>query len=162
MKRDVVGVVNLSMFDPFEILGLQKSYALDSAFLEKRYFEEQRKNHPDRFALASEEDKKEALRKSTELNQAYLLLKDPLGRAEYLLKVKNIDLIAHDAPTLGKAMMWNERLVEGEDLSAELQQEQKNLSQEIIDGFECEDFEKVRLALYRQTYVMKLLKELKA
>lgn len=162
MKRGDVDVENPFMFDPFEVLGLEKCYSLDIKVLEKRYFEEQRKSHPDQFVLANPDEKARALRKSTELNQAYLLLKDPLQRASFLLKDKNIELLSHDAETLGKVMMWNERFESGEDLTTELATENEALFKNVEEGFESGDFEKVRVALYLQTYIQKLLKEMKS
>ena len=42
---------------PLSLLGLEKRYSLDMNGLEKRYFEEQKKSHPDRFALATGSEK---------------------------------------------------------------------------------------------------------
>lgn len=147
------------MFDPFEALGLEKCFDLDMKVLEQHYFEKQRTAHPDQFICATLEEKTQALRKSTELNQAYLLLKDPIERALFLLKERNVEPLTHDAETLHKVMEWNERFEAGEDLSRELLEEKNILVKEIKEGFRVQDLERVRIALYLQTYVQKLLRE---
>lgn len=156
-----MGVGNPFMFDPFATLGLEKCYSLDMKLLEKRYFEEQKQTHPDQFVLGSPDEKAQALKKSTELNRAYLLLKDPLQRAMFLLKESEIEPLSHDAESLGQIMLWNERLESGEDLTVELRDEEETLLNGIKDAFEERDFEKVRVSLYQLTYVQKLLKEMR-
>ena len=145
------------MFDPFDILKLEKSYSLDLNKLEKHYFAEQRKAHPDQFSQASDEEKNTALKKSTMVNQAYLTLKNPLQRAAYLLKDVGIEALSHDPTFLGQVMIWNERLENGEDLKPELYEEEKTLVKELEIAFGVKDYEKARAALYQLNYVQKLL-----
>jgi len=147
------------MFDPFEVLGLEKSYPVDLENLEKHYFEAQKKTHPDRFVGIDEGQKQEVLRRSGEVNQAYLLLKDPLQRAAYLLKVVGVEPLTQDPEILIKIMEWNERLEAGEDLKTELSAEEGSLFNGLEDAFEDDDYEKARIFLYRLTYVKKLLKD---
>lgn len=158
MKRENVGVGNLFMFDPFAVLNLKKSYSLDPNILEEHYFEEQKKSHPDQFSQSRDQEKLDAVKKSTTVNQAYLILKDPLLRAEYLLKTAGIDPLSNDPAFLEQVMEWNERLAHGEDLKADLLYEKKNLLNELEDAFFLNDYEKARIALYQLTYVQKLLK----
>ena len=145
------------MFDPFNVLGLEKQYSLDAHVLEKRYFEEQKKAHPDRFALASGSEKEDASKKSTALNQAYLILKDPLQRAAFLLKAKGVEPLSYDATSLVQVMDWNERREAGEDLSSELRQEEEQLFKSLKNAFAENDDELACVTLYRLTYVRKLL-----
>ena len=51
-----------------------------------------RKWHPDRFARASAEERQQALDASAILNDGYRALKDPIKRAEYLLKEHGFDI----------------------------------------------------------------------
>jgi molecular chaperone HscB len=46
------------------------------------------KLHPDNFVNASEEDRELSLKRSSELNDAYRTLRDPVGRVEYLLAIE--------------------------------------------------------------------------
>ncbi len=159
MKRAAVGVGNLSMFDPFEVLRFEKCYSLDADVLEKRYFEAQKKSHPDRFTMASQAEKEDALKKSTALNQAYLLLKNPLQRAAFLLKAKGVEPLSHDSLFLEEVMVWNERLDAGENLKTELYGKEEALFKDLEEAFKKENDEKARVALYRLTYVQKMLKQ---
>lgn len=143
------------MFDPFEVLGLQKHFSLNLQDLEKRYFEVQRKIHPDRFSQA---EKAEASKRSAAANQAYLMLKDPLERGMFLLKDIGMDPVAHHSEILMEMMTWRERLEAGEDVKDELIEGEKKLLQDLEDGFAKKDYEVVRRGLYRLAYVQKLKK----
>lgn len=76
----------------FEVLGLQPSYFIDRAELESRYREGQRHSHPDRFSRATAAERAQVLRRATDLNDAYRVLKHDVRRAEYLLSLFGIDL----------------------------------------------------------------------
>lgn len=147
------------MFDPFKVLGIDRQYSLDMKILEKRYFEEQKKTHPDRFIGVPEYKKREVLKRSGEVNQAYLLLKDPLQRALFLLEVAGIDPLSHDLAFLSEVMIWNERRERGEDLNPKLYDEEKILFKDLEDAFAEKNYERARRAHYRLSYVKKLLKD---
>ena len=71
--------------DYFALLGLPRKLALDAADLERRFHQLSWKLHPDNFAGASEYERKLSLERSSQLNDAYRALREPLGRVEYLL-----------------------------------------------------------------------------
>jgi molecular chaperone HscB len=71
--------------DPFATLGLPREYALDSEELERRYRDLQRALHPDRHVSATPAERRIALGKAVEVNEAYRVLKDDVRRAESLL-----------------------------------------------------------------------------
>ena len=75
----------------FELLGLPAVFGLDPARLEQRYRELQGRVHPDRFAAASEAERRVAMQWATRANEAYRTLRDPLARARYLLSLKGYD-----------------------------------------------------------------------
>lgn len=72
-------------WDYFRVLGLPRKLALDPADLEMRFHQLSWKLHPDNFAGASEAERELSLRRSSQLNDAYRALRDPLSRVEYLL-----------------------------------------------------------------------------
>ena len=78
--------------DHFEVLGIARAYHLVAADLETRYLALQKETHPDRFAKALPRERMEAVVRNTELNDAYKVLKDPIKRAEYLLKLEGVDI----------------------------------------------------------------------
>jgi molecular chaperone HscB len=71
--------------DYFALLGLPQKLALDTSDLERRFHQLSWKLHPDNFAGASEYERQLSLELSSQLNDAYRALREPLGRVEYLL-----------------------------------------------------------------------------
>jgi molecular chaperone HscB len=80
--------------DYFALFGLPPRYRCDAARLEAAYRALQTEVHPDRFAAASEAERRLALQSSARVNEAYLALRDPVGRAQYLLSLHGVDATA--------------------------------------------------------------------
>lgn len=74
----------------FELFELPVNINIDKTTLSKKYFELQKKYHPDFYAKADEADQQEALEKTSELNKAYKTLKDQDATIQYLLKLKGL------------------------------------------------------------------------
>lgn len=146
------------MFDPYETLGLEKTFNIDLNALEQAYFAVQRKVHPDQFVLADEQKKLEASLQATLVNKAYTLLKNPLDRATYLLKARGVSLLTHDPEFLPKVIEWHERTEAGEDMTSELAHEEAALLQELTQALEHHQDERATKALYRLNYVQKVRK----
>lgn len=75
----------------FDLFGLPVGFVVDAAELATRYRELQRVLHPDRFANASDRERRLSLQGATRVNEAYRVLKHPLARAKYLLSLQDID-----------------------------------------------------------------------
>ena len=73
------------MIDHFERLGLPRRFSVDPAAVEREYLARSRQVHPDFHHLGSGADQRASLEQSAALNEAYLTVKDPYRRAEYLL-----------------------------------------------------------------------------
>lgn len=71
----------------FSYLGFPEKFLLDEMELKKRFRNIQANVHPDKFSLRSNREQELADQHSSFLNNAYKILKDPLSRAEYLLKI---------------------------------------------------------------------------
>src|SRR5687767_10792391 len=80
-----------SQRDYFALLGLPVSFSLDLECLEKKYLQLQQLLHPDRFIGKSTREKRYANQQSSQVNQAYEALKDPIQRGIYLLKMQDRD-----------------------------------------------------------------------
>ena len=76
----------------FEVLGLPASFFVESAAIEERFKELNKKLHPDRFAQKEPRERRMSLEWTTQVNDAYRTLRDPLKRATYLVKIRGIDL----------------------------------------------------------------------
>lgn len=70
----------------FQRLGITPGFAVDERALQRRYFDWQRQLHPDRFATRTSRERALSQQQATAINEAYETLKDPLSRAEYLLR----------------------------------------------------------------------------
>lgn len=75
----------------FELFGLPVQYRVDRPALEAAYGELQRLVHPDRFASASDQERRISMQQAAHVNEAYRVLKDPLARASYLLELRGFD-----------------------------------------------------------------------
>ena len=76
----------------FELFGLELEFELDLSSLSERYRDLQRAVHPDKFANASDQDRRLSVQQATQVNEAYQTLKSPLLRARYLLELQGVDL----------------------------------------------------------------------
>jgi molecular chaperone HscB len=77
----------------FQLFGLPARYRVDLDALDVAYRALQSEVHPDRFAGASDADKRLALQASARVNEAYRSLKDPVQRAQYLLSLNDVDAV---------------------------------------------------------------------
>ena len=71
--------------DFFAFFGLPRKVTIDLADLELRFHSLSWKLHPDNFVRASEDERQLSLDRSSQLNDAYRTLRDPVARVEYLL-----------------------------------------------------------------------------
>ena len=71
--------------DFFAFFGLPQKLTIDPAALEGHFHKLSWKLHPDNFVRASEFERNLSLQRSSELNDAYRTLRDPISRIEYLL-----------------------------------------------------------------------------
>jgi molecular chaperone HscB len=75
----------------FDFFGLPHKLNLDAVDLESRFYALSKQWHPDRFARGTAEEKRISETATATLNDGYRTLKDPVSRAEYLLKERGID-----------------------------------------------------------------------
>ncbi|MGH9579395.1 MAG: Fe-S protein assembly co-chaperone HscB, partial [Terriglobales bacterium] len=78
--------------DHFAFFGLPRKLELDEAALEREFYRLSRKLHPDLYARAGAQEQQWSLEKSSQLNDAYRALKDPVTRTEHLLKLEGVEL----------------------------------------------------------------------
>src|SRR5271169_4656322 len=78
--------------DYFTFFGLPYKLNLDTAQLERDFFALSRKIHPDINARSTDPEQEWSLEKTSQLNDAYRTLKDPISRTEYLLRLQGVQL----------------------------------------------------------------------
>jgi len=74
--------------DYFATFGLPRKLWIEMDVLEQKFLQMSWKLHPDNFVNASEQERELSLQRSSELNDAYRTLRDPVARVEYLLGIE--------------------------------------------------------------------------
>ncbi len=78
--------------DYFSLFASPRHLCLDLKALERNFYAESRRLHPDRFAAKPQAEQDAALAASSRLNDAYRTLRDPIARTEYLLSLEGIQM----------------------------------------------------------------------
>jgi molecular chaperone HscB len=74
--------------DYFAMFEIPRKLWVEMAALEKKFLQLSWKLHPDNFVNATTEEREISLKRSSELNDAYRTLRDPVARVEYLLAIE--------------------------------------------------------------------------
>ncbi len=77
---------DLTMADPFETLGVEPRFDLDLRALEQRHRDLSKALHPDRYVGAPAAERRLSLGRAIDVNEAFRVLRDPVRRAEALLR----------------------------------------------------------------------------
>ena len=74
--------------DYFSLFEMPRKLWIEMGELEKKFLQLSWKLHPDNYVNASEQEREFSLKRSSELNDAYRTLRDPISRVEYLLAIE--------------------------------------------------------------------------
>ena len=74
--------------DYFALFEMPRKLWIEMDGLEKKFLQLSWKLHPDNFVNAAERERELSLEKSSQLNDAYRVLRDPVARVEYLLDLE--------------------------------------------------------------------------
>src|SRR6201987_1272765 len=74
--------------DYFAMFELPRKLWLEMGQLEQKFLQLSWKLHPDNYVNASPEEREISLKRSSELNDAYRTLREPVARVEYLLAIE--------------------------------------------------------------------------
>jgi molecular chaperone HscB len=74
--------------DYFALFEMPRKLWIEMDGLEKKFLQLSWKLHPDNFVNATEHERELSLEKSSQLNDAYRVLRDPVARVEYLLGIE--------------------------------------------------------------------------
>ncbi|MES2148790.1 MAG: Fe-S protein assembly co-chaperone HscB [Pseudomonadota bacterium] len=105
------------MQNHYDLFQLPATFAIDAKALDEAYRDVQGKVHPDRFVNATDAEKRVAMQWATRANEAYLTLKNPQKRAQYLCEQNGVALktesnTAMPLEFLMQQMEWREALGE--------------------------------------------------
>ncbi len=95
------------MSDPFETMGVEPRFDLDLDKLAERHRDLSRALHPDRYAGVPAAERRMALGRAIEVNDAYRVLKDPVRRAEALLRRANVAVGETSEPKPSQALLMD-------------------------------------------------------
>ncbi|HXJ05263.1 MAG TPA: Fe-S protein assembly co-chaperone HscB [Candidatus Acidoferrum sp.] len=76
--------------DYFALFEMPRKLWIEMNSLEQKFLQLSWKLHPDNFVNATETERELSLKRSSELNDAYRTLRDPVARVEYLLGIENM------------------------------------------------------------------------
>lgn len=74
----------------YELFDIPEGPVVDRAGLSLKYFDLQKKYHPDFYTQASQEEKQAVMERSAMINQAFRVFTDPEKTLEYYLKMKQV------------------------------------------------------------------------
>lgn len=157
----------------FALFQLPMAFDIDSEALQRCFQILQKQVHPDRFAAASDQEKRVAMQYSARVNEAYQTLSDPVKRAQYLLQCAGhpLDLegtVAIDSDFMMQQMHWREQLDDFGNNSTNLQQLQQELTEyndKLYQAFSqfhsAENYQSAEGVLAKMQFLKKIMQELK-
>ncbi len=151
----------------FELFDLPVSFTVDKGKLAQKYFELQKKYHPDFFAQGSEYEQEEALEISSQLNKALNILKTEDETIKYVLQLKGLleEEEKYQLPPafLMEMMELNEELTENSAQQInKLEKELYSHVQPIIENYDdskttTDELFKVKEYYYKKKYLKRIL-----
>ena len=147
----------------FERLNIKPLFNIDLKMLNIRYLESQKLLHPDNFVLKSKDEQKLSMLHSQLLNEAFLILKDSILRAQCILEIFGITSEeSHDSNFLIKVMEIQENLENTQiksnllliinDILINIQESEKALT----EAFKNKNYNLVQKILFRLRYFTKI------
>ena len=107
----------------FELFAMPVTFKTDKKYLQEKYFELQKKCHPDFFSNDSEQEQEDALEKSSLVNKGYKTFQNDDDTIGYVLQLKGLleeeEKYALSPDFLMEMMELNEGLADGESPTIE-------------------------------------------
>lgn len=161
---------------PFELLGVEPRFDLDIEALEERHRLLSGTLHPDRYAGKPPAERRMALDKAIQVNEAWRALRDPVRRAEALLSVRGLwvdeDKEPKPPPALLMEMMEiREELAEAKQsgdlgriglLGDKMRGREKEVLARLNDAFDQNDNDALLPSLGELRYIRRFFEELDA
>ena len=154
----------------FELFDLPVSFSVDKKLLSERYFELQKKYHPDFFSQETEYEQAEALERSSEVNKAFKTFKNEDDTIKYVLQLKGLleEEEKYQLPPdfLMEVMELNENLSdESEDVIEQFSKDIYAGVKEIIENYTdssatTADLLKVKEYYFKKKYLQRILERL--
>lgn len=158
----------------FALFGLPENYRIDQARLDAAWREWHGQVHPDRHAVGGDAEKRLSMQWATRVNEAYQALRDPLGRAAYLLTLRGIDALAPanthmPASFLMRQIEWREAIAEAtqakddvalDGILSDIRHESRDIEQRLAGWLDDDgDNERAAQAVRELKFMQKLTEE---
>jgi molecular chaperone HscB len=136
----------------FELFGVEPAFEIDLGRIEQVYRDIQTQVHPDKFAHATDAEKRLSMQWATHANEAYQTLRHPISRARYLLQLHGVETQEETNTTmppefLMAQMEWRDAISEAKDaaeaaeldhLSSKLRKEMHQLESRLAQQIDTE------------------------
>ncbi len=93
--------------NPFEVLGFTPGYDIAADSLARRHRELSKVLHPDKFTGSGSGERREALSRAVEVNEAFRILRDPVRRAEAIFALAGIAVGETNEPKAAPDFLMN-------------------------------------------------------
>ncbi len=156
----------------YELFELPIAPVVDKKGISKKYFELQKKFHPDFYTNETEEDKENALTQSAAINKGFNIFSNKEKTLEYFLQLKAV-IVADEKYNLPpdflmEMMELNEDFEEETDIEAKITAYDQALLLEIQPLLSIEntalltenDFQKLKAYYYKKKYLKRILERL--
>jgi molecular chaperone HscB len=159
----------------FDFFGLPHKLSIDPKDLESRFYALSKQWHPDRFARATADQRRLSEDATATLNDGYRTLREPIARAEYLLKEHGLNGGDQKIPPelLEEVFELNMALEEIETSRPQLEEAKRkfgpmldHIDRELLKQFAAYDetqeravLENIRGLLNRRTYIRNLVNQ---
>ena len=155
----------------FELFDIPVSLKIDKASLSKKYFELQKKYHPDFYTQSTDEEKSEALEKSSFINKALKTFQNEDETIKYVLQQKQLleeeEKYALPPDFLMEMLELNEAVMEEEAATitkriAAVEDELYRAVEKIIDNYQegvttDKELLQVKEYYYKKKYLQRIL-----
>lgn len=160
--------------DHFTRFGLARSFVIDVDAIEATYLKQQQLLHPDRFASKSPREQALSSQQAATLNGAFETLKNPVARAEYLLRLAGHEPeggeghTVNDPALLMEAMEMREALHDADDrgtidaMIRDTRKAARACENDVAEALEQNAYDRARKLITRLRYLMKMTEEARA
>ncbi len=159
----------------FELFGLPVTYDVNLNQIQQQYMTLQKQVHPDKFANASDLEKRLSMQQTSWINEAQTTLKDPVLRAIYLLKLSGVDFSLENETTMDAAFLMQqlemrERLenIKSEtdpldrldEIAKDVKTTTKTMMESFAQSFESEQLDEAREWIRKLQFMQKAKNEI--
>jgi molecular chaperone HscB len=160
--------------DFFQLFDVPVSFEVDLDLIQQRYMELQKAVHPDKFVNASAQEKRISMQHTSRINEALNTLKQPVERAIYLLKLKDMDINFENETTMDAAFLMEQMemrealsevrekedpLVELDHIAVEIRSKMKNMMNDFSSCYEEDRLDEARELVRKMQFMQKAKKE---